>query len=564
MRKNDAILALFVAGLSLILYLNALPGAFHYDDFHHIVENRSIRDLGGYKAWFTDPGSFSSTGAPMYRPLTLLSFALNYRFGGYDPAGYVMVNILLHALCALLVFMLLRRLGVPGGLAVGGALIFALHPLQTETVNYISSRASLLCGVFHLLSLLSAHTFWQKESFGLSWLVLSCFFFCLALLSKSLGITLPFALLLLFFFSAAKEGWWPPRRVWFIFSVLLLFGILYLGFRCLIGQWTFVSPDPPRGVWVNLLTQARAIVFYLRLTFFPVHLSVDHAFSESRSFFEFGAAASILLLLLFLAAALRFWKRLAGFGFFYLWFILTLLPTSSVIPLNHIVSEHRLYLPLIGFALGASDIWVSLDADLSLWGRRLARTAIILIIVCYSVLTVERNNEWQSELCLWRDALRKSPKSDTTLINLGNAERQHGNLKRAWWYFARVLEFHPSDFEARANLAALMLDRQMYEEALKFFEALLVQRPDNAELHYNAALAYLGTERYRLGGFHLGRALELRPGYTRACIDLGLLYAGKLNQPGKARSTLLRCLQIDPGEAERAEIEKALSGLSGN
>ena len=274
----------------------------------------------------------------MYRPLVLLSYALNYQLGGYEVRGYRLANIGFHLGTAWLFCALLIRLGAARQLALLGALIFALHPLTAEPVNYISSRSESLAVLF----LVAAFYFYAGAQKALSIPSLLCF--ALALLSKSVGLVLP-GLLVLHEWSSGT-GWWrrSARRQW----PYWLLGAGYLLFTWRLIHEAVVQA-PVRHWTAQLSTQIKALGYYLKLLVVPYPLSVEHQFFESSSFAE---SAPVLVLGLLASLALMGWRRLRGGGrrgiFWCAWCLLALLPTL-VVPLNVLVSERRLYLVLAGF-----------------------------------------------------------------------------------------------------------------------------------------------------------------------------------------------------------------------
>jgi 4-amino-4-deoxy-L-arabinose transferase-like glycosyltransferase len=173
------------------VYLNALGGGFHYDDFHSIVNNPHIREWANTIRFFVDPDTFSGdSDKAMYRPILLLSYALNYTLGGYEPFGYLLINVLIHLGASLLVWRVGLQAGLSASSALAAGVLFAAHPLASEPVNYISSRSESLAGLFYLAAFLLLG---RDTRLGL-WAGLVCYI--LGLLTKSVVITLPVVLLL--------------------------------------------------------------------------------------------------------------------------------------------------------------------------------------------------------------------------------------------------------------------------------------------------------------------------------------------------------------------------------
>ena len=187
--------ALGLAGIALfvlIIYATSLDNPFQYDDAHSIVDNPHIRSLANIPSFFTDPTMFSEDAASsMYRPLVLVSYGLNHALGGYEPAGYHLVNLLVHVVNLLLVYVLVRLLGRSSIQALVAAAIFGVHPINSEAVNYVSSRSESISALFFLGALVAYIHGSRRETTSGGWQVLSLLAYTGALLSKSVAITLP-------------------------------------------------------------------------------------------------------------------------------------------------------------------------------------------------------------------------------------------------------------------------------------------------------------------------------------------------------------------------------------
>ncbi|MFH1572278.1 MAG: hypothetical protein ABIL09_30080 [Gemmatimonadota bacterium] len=321
--------------VSLGVYANSLDGTFHYDDLHSIVENPHLRSLAQAGRFFTGTEAFSSDpGKGMYRPVLLVTYALNYRFGGYEVAGYHALNMALHAACVLLVWALAGQAGLGGGRALVAALLFAAHPLGTEPVNYISSRSEVLAAGFYLAALLLyLHP-------GRAARVASLACFALGLLTKSVVATLPAALWLL---DGVGRGRGALRRHLPYWSL----AGLYAGLLVAVGFAESSLAKSPRALDAQLWTQLKAVPYYLKLVAVPVGLSVEHQFQVSLVP-DAPVLLAAALVLSAVAVGRCCWR---GADRFWLLFpALAALP-AAVVPLNVLVNEHRLYLPLAGLCV---------------------------------------------------------------------------------------------------------------------------------------------------------------------------------------------------------------------
>ena len=330
-------------------YANSLSGSFHYDDFHSIVENPAVRSLANIPAYFTDMELFSTDREKgMYRPVLLTTYALNYAAGEYEVSGYLLVNLLIHLVCSIFVARI-------GGLLVGESagllcgLLFAVHPICTEPVNYVSSRSEGLAALFYLGSFYYFAT--DRDSGrvgGCRKSVMACM---MGLLTKSTVATLP-AVLLAFDLSQRKLN--SERFVWRPFLKLHAPYWIALGLYLSVSWFSGFLPKslgaPVRSLDTQVWTQLKAIPYYLQLLFVPNRLNVEHQFLASNSWREAVVVLGLFLVVGLVLLALK-WGRRPPLSFFLLWNLIVLLP-ASVMPLNMLVNERRLYLVVAG------SVWI--------------------------------------------------------------------------------------------------------------------------------------------------------------------------------------------------------------
>ena len=466
-RRSGAYIVLFLG--TLLAFHNSFDNSFHYDDEHSILENPHIRTLKNMPAFFVDPGKFSGMPeARMYRPLLVVTFAVNYAVGEYGVFGYHLVNFLLHLVNAWLLWEVgALLLGNRGG-ALWAALLFVAHPLMSESVNYISSRSSLLCTAFYLAAFLLVLRGCATGMVRRNQALLAAFYLA-ALLSKSIAITFPLVAGVYLCMQSAERHW-----RWLVPPVLL--SIFYvLGSRAIIGK---AFGEPVRGLVEQWATQIKALAYYFWIAAMPVKLSVEPQFSISSSL----ASEVVLLVGLLIASlvgVLAVGCRRNGIAVFGLaWFLLALLP-SSLVPLNVLVNEHRLYLPMAGACLALAALVPA--RQFRGWGA--------VLLTCL-VLCVQRNEIWESEETLWADAVAKGPAMARPYVNLGKAHLKQEHLEEAIETSRKALEIDPQ------------LDRAWY----------------------NIGTAYLRQKQFELADSYLRRALELRPNLFPAYNNLGNSY----------------------------------------
>ena len=533
-RKSVAVIAIVVVGL--IVYLNSFDNGFHFDDEHSILENPHIRDLGNIPRFFIDVGTFSGLDeAKMYRPLLVLSFAVNYALGGYEVFGYHVVNLLLHICNALLLWLLACRLGVTSVAALSAALCFVAHPLGTEPVNYISSRSSLMAAFFFF----SATAFLAStEMRRVSWMASICICYLGGLASKAVAVS--FALV------ACVYLWGRGRfRYWLLAATLAAVTVFYIwGTRDIVTKAVF---HPVRPLVVQVTTQLKALAFYLWKIVMPVAQSVEPQFLAAEGWSDFPVLFPLLMLVSLLIVAFRMgWQHRLTLPS--VWFIAALMP-SSLIPLNVLVNEHRLYLSLAAFALVVGLFYS---------GSRLAvRRIFLLCLMTMMVLSVLRNRVWKDEETLWKDAVDKGPAMSRPYVNLGKALIEKGRFEEAIVQSRLALEINARLPRAYYNVGWAHHNLQNDEFAIAHYQRAIELDPRMIEAYNNLGNLYQEQGRPEKA-FHVYRqALEVKP-IRQVYHNLGnafLLHG----QADSARTNFERAIELEPDGDSAIESYKGLA-----
>lgn len=464
-----------------------LRSAFQYDDLHAIVGNQHLHSLTQIPMYFTDPGAFSSLSfGGMFRPLVLVSYALTDAVAGEDPVIYHLGNVALHTIAGMLVTRLLLYLGTGAvGAAVGGVW-FIVHPVNVEVSSYISARSESLCLVFLLLSF---YLWLARDATGRpGWRDLAGpAAFAAALLSKSVAIVLPLILLLHDRSTQGPIVWRPPlvRRhgpYWFVAGLYLLWMAQKLG--------QAMGSEAVRGPALQIWTQCKALIYYLRLLVVPRGLSVEHAFEVSDSALE---APVLLALLALTSLALLALRCPPGQRFWLVWMPLVLLPTLLV-PLNVLVNEHRLYPATVAGAVLLAPV---------LRSSRLLPAAIVLLVVL-GVLSHQRAGLWEDGLALWSDARDKAPVMPRPHLFVGDSHFAAGHYETALASYATAERVRPDHLTPGDRLAlhnnrgaALLALGRHAESILSYEEALRIVPDYPPSVHSLAALRAMsmGSER---------------------------------------------------------------------
>ncbi|MBI3333824.1 MAG: hypothetical protein HYZ93_07030, partial [Candidatus Omnitrophica bacterium] len=424
-----------------LLYASTLAQGFHFDDYHMVTENQFIKSWGSLSRMAITPFiSSASTVKGMYRPVLMATFCWNYQTGALNPFGFHLVNVWLHLIVVCLVVGLSRRLwpSLRPLWILLAASVWAVHPIHTEAVAYISSRSSILAALFVVLAhwlYAAARQSPGRRRWGL--FIGSLLAYGLALGSKEIAVTLPGLLFLVEWKLTQCQAPWcqaprclaPFRRL----APFFLLTALYLVWRkLLIGAVGVVYPVRP---WrENTLMQLEGISSYLKLWLWPVNQTVVHPQPAGH-----GAGPwlglGMLVGLGILAWGVR--RRWPGLTFALGWAGVTFLPPAFASSLNLVVAEHHLYLPSVGFALGLPQMLEALSSPRRACprpdrGRGSSLTLIALALtLVLSVATFRRNLVWADDFTLWVDAARKNPMSCMVHNNLGLEYEKRGELEDA-------------------------------------------------------------------------------------------------------------------------------------
>ncbi|QPJ64807.1 MAG: tetratricopeptide repeat protein [Candidatus Nitrohelix vancouverensis] len=548
-----------LALLTLLAYANTWRHSFHFDDIPSILEKPWIRGLDKIPDFI-----FSF----WQRPLVILSFNLNYAVSEFEVWSYHAFNIAMHIVAVFLLYrfaQLIQRLLVeplPSGFPFLAACLFALHPLNTQSVTYISSRSSVMATVFYLSAILfyfSRTT--AKESSNapsLSPALGAGFFFALGMLSKQIVVTLPAAMVLFHYFFVSRSGpseWLRASWRWLAGGALtILAAIIY---KARWGGGLVTATENDATPWAYFLIQTQVIPLeYFRKMLLPLNLSLDSDLVAGA--FSLKLLPGILILVFYIALCgwliLRKSNALAALsGFSLLWILVALAPTSSVIPLLDVMVEHRTYLPMIGFCLLASALLTRAASQIAATRTAIAKAAfacgIAALLLLLTAGTVLRNEVWKDEVTLWTDVKQKYPNHLRAINNLGSAYDKKGDYENAIKELKSALALNPNYVQALSNLGNIYGKQRKFQESIPIFEKVIQLDPSYAPAHYNLAKArdltgnkQAAAESYRL-------AIKHNPYFEEAYFNLGFILLD-LRQPDEAIKNFKAFLEMQPRNAK--------------
>lgn len=526
-RSRGLIFALLLAALTVFAYRPAWHGGFLWDDDDYIIKNELLTARDGWqRIWF------SLDSPSQYFPFTYSTFRIEHALWGLNTTGYHWVNILLHVGNALLVWAVLARLKVPG--AWLAAAIFALHPVQVESVAWITERKNVLMGFFFLLTLLAWIVFVDERT-RRPWIVYCLALICyvLALSAKSTACTLPAALLLILWLQKKPI---TMRRL----LQILPFVVLGVGMGLLAIWWeryhqgtnrelfTFLSPTE------RILVASRAVWFYLSKIFWPSDLT----FIYPRWNVSPANLLNYIWLMASLAAcvAIYFCRRYFGRSVEVAaaFFVATLTPVLGFIMLftfrYTFVADHYQYLACIGpMALASAGI-ITLSEKFARY-RPAIVSAALLIVAGLGALTWRQASSYTDIETLWRVTLARNPECWMAHTNLGLVLIQRGKIDDGIAHYRSALQMQPGSWDAEYNLGAALLRRGQVDEAIQHAERAVVMRPTDPDAQVSLGDALLRKGRIDDAIDHYQKAMAARGDYFLARYGLcqALMEKGELD-----------------------------------
>ncbi len=571
----DVVAAVLVAGAACFVYMRALDAPFVFDDSASVKDNRSITALWPLIGDAEHPGPLNPPveKTTSGRPLVNLSLAMNYHFGQFNPAGYHLFNLIVHVLSAWLLMGIVRRTlcldyfagrfdRASEGLSLVVALLWAVHPLQTETVVYVTQRTELMVGFFYLATVYASLRYWAASSIPgrRIWLAVACLACLAGAASKEVMVTAPVAVLLFertfirgSFGRALRASW--PLYVGLFSSWGLL---LYLNCSAPRSDTAGFALGVPAYAW--WLTQAKVVLLYLKLTIWPWPLLIHY---EMPYLTTLSAAWMWLVpvMLLAIATLILLWRRNA-IGFVGAWTFLILSPTLVVPIVTEVAAERRMYLPsaaLIALlVVGGYTLLQKMahrlafaDVKRASRGRWPAALAVAIALVMAAVLvavSVDRLGAYRDELTLWQDTVNHQSGDYFAHNNLGNALKDAGRFEDAIQQYEQSLQLRPAYATSHYNLGIALAHLGRMQEAVEQYQQALKLKPDDADTYNNLGNALLSLGRVPEAIEQYQNAKRIKPDYFDAYNGLGaaLLASGR---PREAAEQYQQALRLKPDDA---------------
>jgi tetratricopeptide (TPR) repeat protein len=569
--RAPLVAGLFVAALAAGVYLNALDNPFVYDDFFTVTGNPSIASAA-------DP-RWTLQFMP-FRPVVNVSYAIDRALWGYRPFGYHLTSVLLHAAMSVLLFVFLRRMladarrssgrELEGELATdtwaafAGAALFAVHPIQSETAGYISSRSEILCGFFVVCTLLlarvakggvapegSAPASPRHRTLAGAGAVLCG---VLAMLSKEVAASLPILFVAYDWLLLPGEVAAKRRRLVLVFLPITLLTMAALAYR--VGALTGADARLSKAPLLNLLTQSIVIWRYLAMMVVPAGQAIMHEHRPITTLTDPVALVAAAGLVALVALAFRARRASPLYPLGAIWWFSCIAPSSSVIALREGMAEHRVYVASAGVAIVMTAVSGQLIRRASRLSGRvpLAYTAALFgVLAICATLTIRRNIVWDSAVTVWQEARRAAPNAWQARYALGDALREARDCPAAILEYEAVLREPTRQRETLTNLGICLGEVGRLPEAESAFRQAIALDPSWARGYTNlAAVALLEGDTERARDYYL-RAIVADARNVHARIQLARIYEEFLRDYERAARMCEEARAISPSTAGMKE-----------
>ena len=536
--RQDALAFLVLGLLVIVPYLPAmLWGGFVWDD-RIITNSEAVQEVSGlWKIWFS-PSAIGEEGH--YWPLVYTTFWLEHKLWGYAPAGYHVVNVLLHLANTLLLWHLLRRLVVPGAWMV--AAVFAVHPLHVESVAWVIERKDLLSGLFYFAAVLAWMRFVeQSNSRRYAW---SLALYAAAMLSKSIAITLPAAFLI--------WHWWKQGRVTSV-DLLRIVPFCVVGLVITVGDLSFYQSVEPLSLGYSFtertLIAARALWFYAGKLLWPTNLAVVYPLWDIHA--ADPMAWGYLIAAVAVVVALWYCQHKLGRGPLAgaLFFAVTLLPVLGFVDYGYMqfafVAARFQYLAGLGImavVCGSAAYGVGRLSPLWQKGARVVAAAVVAVL---GVLTWQQASIWRDNETLNRHIIALNPQARSAHFNLSKALYNQKRYEEALEMARVAVDQRPDYSKAHANLGAIFNALGHFEEAETHLRRAIALDPQARSAHFNLSKALYNQKRYEEALEMARVAVDQYPDFASAHIALGMACAA-LSHFEEAETHLRRAIALDP------------------
>ena len=535
----------------VIIYFATVHSPFIYDDAHAIEDNPYIKNLSKFQQMVGVQNIFN-------RSILLFTFSVNHAIGQLDVFGYHLINLMLH-LCVgiMLYFLTMELLTIENPaltqtfqrLPLAVSLIHILNPINVESVTYLSSRSSVLVTLFYLSSFYLFIRFVNSKEKKKKWKnihypIVILFLFYLGLGTKEIIVTLPIiAVLYLWVHSSTKNF----HKFLPELAVILIPLIIYLLYRYVqMGNLLVIKTDPysymiDRSLYI--LTQIKVVIsYYFVKLIFPINLNFEPDIRLVSGFLDWEWVVSLIIGVCIAIGI--FYQKSILLKCAFIWALITILPTSSIIPLKQIATEHRTYLPGLGINMGLGILFLR-----GVSHRKLIPPTLFIFLVIYGLLAMKRSLDYRSEINLWQDTVRKSPYKSMVHNNMGTAYLSKERLKEARKSFEVSSALSPSSTDPYINMGHIDARNKEWDKAKLKYDLALKLGANRSQVFFNSGLMRLKLNKPAEALPFLIEAIKIknhRPLYHQ---ELGNAFR-MLKQYDSALKSYRKVLELEPNYVE--------------
>ncbi|HMQ97963.1 MAG TPA: tetratricopeptide repeat protein [Ignavibacteria bacterium] len=543
-KKNLYAVILITAVLGIFSYSGGLNNTFtNWDDEEMVVNNPAVKSLSVQNIL----SQFTTFHHSHYHPLVNISYAIEYRFAGLNPFVYHLTNLLFHLMNSILVYLILLRLSKNNFIAALAAILFAVHPLHTESVAWITERKDMLYSFFFLLAVLFYQT--GRESKTKKQEVYVYLFFILSCLSKASAVTLPVVLLLVDYFNEKKLTAKDIKEKIPLFVISLLFGIINIMAQYEKPLSGSLIEIPQFDILSRILIVFYNYTFYLYKAFLPFNLSAFYPYpdpSVSALPVVFWAAPLVTGLIIYLVYLSRKLGAVILFGM--LFYTLTIFPVLQIVPVGRAITADRFaYLPLLGVLLVFSYLLHLLYENIlkSPAAKKVLLGLIAVLVIGLAYLTRNQNMIWESSMTLYSDMVKKFPENSVGYNNRGTLFLKENRYNEAESDFSNALKYNNRYAAAYNNMGLLLNGRTKYDNAIEYFSKAVELNNNYAEAYFNMGLTYFNKSETDKAIEYYKKAISIDPGFAVAYNNLGKAY-GLKEQNQEAITNFSKAIELDP------------------
>jgi len=505
--KSEALIALALLLTSVAVYSSALGNDFlvNWDDNLYVTENQDIKSI----TLLTIVEIFSSFYVGNYAPVQMFSYMLDYQIWGLNPLGYILHNIILNGLNVVLFYFVLRALGGTAFPSLLAAVFFMVHPVQVESVAWISQRKNLLAMFFFLLSFLLYHFYAIGVSRKRLFYGLANVAFLLALLAKSVAVVLPVVLVAYDLLLRSERKNFISillEKIPFVLLTVLFAGLAMISQSSEFGGGGAIETYHGGSAYATFLTMLTVYQDYLMNIIWPVELSAAYGPVIRKSIDAQVVISSVLLVASFCLPFLFSGPRRRLAWFWMTVFFVSLLPISQIVPLVTLMNDRYLYFPMLGVSGFLAIFFHS-----GLLTNKSIKVAFVSLLVVLALLTSQRAKVWADRISLWQDATMKQENSVTAWYALGLAYDDAGDVRAAVAPYRKTLSISPEHLDALYNLALVYIVLGQFDDAQPLLEQAVRISPESVDVLTLAGHNYYFRNNLTMARIFYAKVLELEP-----------------------------------------------------